>query len=727
MAVWERPIEEPGFRDDGALYRSLVEQLPAVVYIDSNEAPPRSLYVSPQCVEMFGRRPTEFLADRELWGRCIHPDDRARVFDVWEEAVGTQQRFEAEYRWVRPDGRLLWVHDTSVLVRSAGGQPLFWQGLLDDITAIKETERALRDSDARYRFLVENIPAAVYMVAPDDDRRTLYVSPQIARALGYEQDEWLDQPDIWMELLHPDDRESTLARHDEHNESGEPWNEEYRLIASDGRAIWFHDVANLVRDERGTPLYWLGVQMDVTQLRLTQDQLRAARDSLERRVLERTSDLEEANELMALEIEERRRAEAELRLAERRYRTLAENIPAVTYIWEVDPPSDRDPQFYTSPRIEQLLGYSVEEWHAGHDFSMSRVHPDDRAAVGTASLRSETTGEPFWMEYRYLHKDGHIVWVLDQAVLVSRRPNGRPALFQGLMMDITARKEAEAKAHESEVRYRALALQVPAITWVFDPVRGRTTYVSPQLTSILGYTLEDWATIDRWLETVHPDDRDRMRAFAATAVGAGEPFEIEYRIVRRDGIVRWMRAQGAVVSRDASGRANEYQGVVIDMTSTRHAQDKKMEALALYRAVVEQIPAATYIELAGSTPDHVQLAYLSPQIEAIFGRSAEDLLADPGHFARILHPDDRDRVLAADDHSGETGEPFDQEFRVIRPDGSIAWVHSLAALVRDEDGTPLFWHGVAIDITAQRTHGTQDWAEGPMLALTDEGASSADR
>src|SRR5512134_1501963 len=102
MAVWERPIEEPGFREDGALYRSLVEQMPAVVYIDSNEAQPRSLYVSPQCVEMFGHRPAEFLADRELWGRCIHPDDRARVFEAWEQAVRTQQRFEAEYRWIKP-------------------------------------------------------------------------------------------------------------------------------------------------------------------------------------------------------------------------------------------------------------------------------------------------------------------------------------------------------------------------------------------------------------------------------------------------------------------------------------------------------------------------------------------------------------------------------------------------------------------------------------------------
>ncbi len=645
----------PGRERARLLYRNLVEQMPAVVYIDSNEVAPRSLYVSPQSVAVFGRRPAEFLADRELWGLCIHPDDRQGVFDAWEAAVRGASPFEAEYRWVRPDGRVLWVHDASVLVRGEGGQPLFWQGLIQDITASRAAERALRDLAARYQFLVENIPAVVYMVAPDDDRRTLYVSPQIERALGYTREEWLDQPDIWMELLHPDDREPTLADHDEHNESGRPWTQEYRLIASDGRAVWFHDVANLVRDEGGRPLYWLGVQTDVTQLRLAQDELRAARDDLELRVRERTSELEEANELMSLEISERLRAETELRVAKQRYRALAENIPAVTYIWEVEPAPGSEPLFYTSPRIEQMLGYTVEEWHAGHDFCMSRVHPDDREEVDAASVRSETTGEPFSMEYRYLHKDGHIVWVLDQAVLVSRGADGRPALFQGLMTDITERKEAEALAHESDLRYRSLAEQVPAITWVFDPVSARTTYVSPQLTTMLGYEPEEWGTIERWLETVHPGDRERMRRFAAGVVGSNEGFEVEYRVLRRDGTVRWLQARGAVLSRDASGRVKEFQGLVVDVTSTRHAHEEQLEASALYRSLVEQIPAATYIELAGSSADDVHLSYLSPQIEGIFGRSAEDLLADPGHFAKLLHPDDRERVLRADDRSRRDG------------------------------------------------------------------------
>lgn len=557
-----------------ALYRSLVEQVPAIVYVASNELRSRSLYLSPQIGSILGRPPSEYFADRDLWIRSIHPDDRARVEREWSAAMRRQDRFESEYRCLRPDGSVVWVRDGSVLVRDDEGAPVFWHGVAYDITASKLAEEALRESEARYRLLVENVPAVVYMVAPDDDRRTLYVSPHVERTLGYSRREWLDQPDIWTELLHPDDREPTLDAHDRHNRTGEPWSREYRLIASDGRALWFRDVATLIRDERGRPQHWLGVQLDITELKRVEDELRTARDDLEARVAERTAELEEANELMSLEIAERRRAEQELRETEHRYRLLAEQIPAVTYVWERDPQPDREPRFYTSPRIERLLGYTVREWHTPPDFWMSRLHPDDRTGVIAATLRSEATGEPFSMEYRYLHKDGHIVWVLDEAVLIGRGPDGRSDLFQGVMLDITAHKEAEAKASETET---------------------------------------------------------------------------------------------------------------------------------LYRTLVEQIPAMTYVELPGADPDQARLVHVSPQVERIFGRSAQELLADPGHLGPMLHPDDRERVMAETARAEEAGEPFDVEYRIVREDGTVVWLHRRATLLRDAGGAPLFWHGVALDVTEQRT------------------------
>jgi PAS domain S-box-containing protein len=565
------PHAEGLFESFEALFRALVEQVPAVVYIDSDEQRPDSLYISPQSERIFGYPPSAYLARPELWRDNTHPEDRPLVAEAWSVARASGEAFQCEYRIRHRDGGWLWVRDGAVPVRGPAGEVRAWQGVMYDVTAQKEAEQALRGAEEKYRALVENMPAVVYLVAPDDDRRTLYVSPQVERALGYPREEWLDQPDIWMELLHSDDREPTLAAHDAANESGQPWSREYRLIASDGRAVWFRDVATLVRDLNGRALHWQGVQLDITELKRAEEELRRARDDLELRVLLRTHELEEANEMMALENAERRRAEEDHRAAERRYRMLAEQIPAVTYVWEVG--QETDQIVYTSPQIERLLGYTPQEWGTAELWA-SRLHPDDRRRVMADTIRSQTTGEAFNVEARYLAKDGRIVWVLDEAVLLERDEAGRPKTFHGVLVDITSRKEAESKATMAEARYRALVEQIPAMTFIEMP---------------------------------SPDD-----------------------------------------------------------------------------------------------PRSIHLTFASPQTEPILGYTPQELIDDPGHFAGMLHPDDRDRVLAVNEHSERTGEPFDQEYRVLAKDGRVVWIHCQAVLVTDESGAPRFWHTVALDITARK-------------------------
>ena len=126
------------------------------------------------------------------------------------------------------------------------------------------------------------------------------------------------------------------------------------------------------------------------------------------------------------------------------------------------------------------------------------------------------------------------------------------------MIDVSARKEAEHAATETELRYRDLAEQVPGVIYIaeLDARRAhgyRLRYVSPQLTQIFGYEPADWADTERWLATVHPDDRERVRAIDAGIADRPRPSSsIEYRIFHRDGSVRWVRDQGA---RARTGRA----------------------------------------------------------------------------------------------------------------------------------------------------------------------------
>lgn len=549
--------------DSEARYRALVERVPAVVYVDSNDPEPNTIYVSPEILKLLGYAPHEWTQDVSLWPRSIHPIDRGRVTEAWGASVRSGLDFRFEYRCIHRDGHIVWVRDATTLIRDDDGNPLFWQGVIQDISDQKLADQALRDSEARFRSLVEQVPAVVYEMGPDDERRTLYVSPHVEEILGYSRQEWLDQPDIWIELLHHDDRERELDAHDRHNRTGEPWVRTYRLIAADGRTVWVRDQAVLRRepDQPDGPGTWHGVMLDITAQKATEEDLHLTNELLEYRVRERTIELEEANELMSMEIAERRRADSERRNAEERYRSLVEQIPAVVYLSTVLPagPVLAD---YCSPQVETMLGYTPEEWKV-QTLWVARIHPHDRDRILNAWEASKASGEPFSEEFRFLAKDGRIVWVLDETSLLSRDATGRPERFQGVMMDITARKEAEE-------RYRTLVEQLPAIPWTEEvntiTGRSRMIYLGPQTEAVLGWRADELEG-DHWNHglLLHPEDRDAvMRASRAADAEGQTSWDQTYRIIARDGSVRTVRSVGRCVS-EPGALTQVWNGITIDV------------------------------------------------------------------------------------------------------------------------------------------------------------------
>lgn len=684
-------------------HRKLVEQVPAVVFIDSHEESPVCYYVSPQSTEMLGYTPAEFQDDPTLFFRIMHPDDVERVGNAWVDAVRHRDSFFCDFRLFHRDGALVTVREAAVLIRDADGNPAYWQGLIQDLTDRKRAEDELRASEARYRMLVEQVPAVVYEMDPDDERRTLFVNPQVEALFGYSREEWLDQPDIWIELLHPDDREIELAAHDLHNETGEPWIQEYRLIASDGRIVWVRDQARLVRDEAGNASTWQGIMLDITGQKDMEERLRRSNDDLEFRVLERTAELEEANEMMTLEIGERKRIETELREARERYRRLVEDLPAVVYMWEARE-SENGSQLYTSPRIEKLLGYSAEEWNSS-DIWIDRLHPHDRERVLAASERSETTGEPFSEEYRVFAKDGRLVVVFDHATLLSRDGQGRPQLFQGVLMDVTDQHRAQEFAAQSAQRYREIAEDGPVVFLVleYDPDlerRLRLRYMSPQIQEILGYPAARFYA-DPWgmLDIVHPDDLASAQE-TTQRIMDGQPWDTDYRMIADDGRVVWIHLEGRTLERDDDDRPRRLQGIMLDVTDRKEKEERATEDATRLRSLVEHMPGIAWT-YAIDDPINWQPVYISPQVEQVLGYTQAELMAEPLFFQRLVYPDDLAETLARGARCARRGEPWLSEFRIVARDGTVLWIRSRGNPGRDDQGRPVI-HGMWLDITAER-------------------------
>ena len=163
--------------------------------------------------------------------------------------------------------------------------------------------------DIIYRVLAQQIPAVVFVAFLDEGMGQAYVSPHIEAILGFSQSEWLEDPVRWYRHLHPDDKQRWSIEAAQMLLSGEPVQSVYRVIARDGRVVWLHCDARMLRHENGEPWLIHGVAFDITELKRSQQELEKAREELETRVRERTNDLAKTVAALEVEIGERQRAQ----------------------------------------------------------------------------------------------------------------------------------------------------------------------------------------------------------------------------------------------------------------------------------------------------------------------------------------------------------------------------------------------------------------------------------
>jgi PAS domain S-box-containing protein len=475
----------------------------------------------------------------------------------------------------------------------------------------ERTEKELVRSEDRFRHLVEQIPAVTYVQEPidsDTPKAITYMSPQYEAMLGYPAETEILDEEHWLRMLHPDDRERVLAEELRTDETGEPYRIEYRLIARDGRVVWIHDEATLVRDEEGNALYWLGVQYDITEQKRTEEELRQseerfkvlAQEVVEGIILSENSKIIDANrsvtemfgygleELIGknaieltspedremvrqrifdedtrhyesrglkkdgtsfpveirprhlpysgrrirvtsvIDLTERKQAEEALIVSEERYRTLVEQLPAVTYMQEIE----NSTLAYVSPQIEGVLGYSPEEYLANPDLRSLTIHPEDRGWVLQEDIRTDETGEPYSVEYRRISRDGRVVWVREEAVLV-RDSEGRPLFWQGILMDVTERKHQEEALRQSEALYRTVVEQAEENIFLVDAKSRRVLDANDALLRSLGYTDDELKEMTLYDIVAHSQESVDLNIGRIMVEGHRSLGERQYR--RKDG------------------------------------------------------------------------------------------------------------------------------------------------------------------------------------------------
>lgn len=577
--VTERKKSQEALEEAELRYRTLVERMPAVTYTNPLDETDNSLYISPGVEDMLGYSVEEGEEDPELWDRLLHPEDRERVLAEEARTSATGDPFRMEYRMISRGGRTVWVRDESVLVRDDEGRPRFWQGIMLDITGRKNAEQALR-----YRFGFEKIIA-------DTSTKFVDLAPEevdsgiedALRDIGK-----FSGADRSYVFLFSEDGKTTENTHEWCAEGIEPQIENLKDISIDTWPLAMrkfrngevHHVPRLtdlpaeaVAEREECEAQDIQSFVQIPMLRegtlvgfVGFDSVRSERVWSEDEIML----LKTVGELFTNALE-RRRVQRVLQEAEERYRSLVENIPAVTY---VHPSGDSAALSYISPQIESILGYTAEEYISEPGFWMDRLHPDDKKRVLEEDKRTDETLEPYSIEYRMLSRDGRYVWVREEAVVVRDEEN-KPRYWQGFLWDITDRKEMEEAIREAEDRYRTLVEQIPAAIYLQDVEHNSPIqYISPQIENMTGYTPEEYTSRPNlFRSTMHPGDLESVMSEGERATRTGEPHSVEYRTICRDGHEVWVRDE-AVLVRDARGRPKFWQGVMLDITAQKDLESR---------------------------------------------------------------------------------------------------------------------------------------------------------
>ncbi|MDP9411630.1 MAG: PAS domain S-box protein, partial [Actinomycetota bacterium] len=555
----ERQRTEAALARSENRFRKLVEQAADAMFVHDLEG--NLVDINRRAGESLGYAEEELLSMSITEVELDHTPEALHA--LWAEIASGQPRtLEGTHR--RKDGTTFPVEvRVGVLEAEEGRHPLMLS-LARDVTGRKEAERKLEETEVRYRTLVEQIPAVTYMQDPDS-KHVRYVSPQIEDVLGYPPDREILDQDHWLNIMHPDDRARAIEEDRRTDETGEPFKMEYRQFAADGRMVWIHDEAVLVRDEGGKPLFWQGVKYDIT---------------------------------------EQKRAEEELRESEGRLQAILDNTPSVVYV------KDTEGRFaLVNRRFEEVFRLPKEKVLGKTDHDLfPREAADEFQDTDEEVLRSGIAVE----REEEVPQEGAGVRTYLSVKFPLKGPDGVPYAICGISTDITERKKAEAALRGAEARYRTLVEQLPAVTYVQEIEGNTLAYVSPQIEDVLGYGPQEYLA-DPTLrsESIHPEDQGAVLEEDRRTDETGEPYATEHRRLTKDGRTVWVRDE-AVLIRGEGGEPLFWQGIMMDITERKRSEEALREAENRYRTLVEQIPAVVYVD---SVDEEGSTTYISPQIE----------------------------------------------------------------------------------------------------------------
>ena len=299
--ISERKRTEDALRDSEAKYRRLVQQSKDAIFLVGLED--NTFFASSACHDIFGYDPAEFMEDPELAARILRPDSRKQYSKFWQhyKAHGVFPEHVQEWAWIRKNGQTVYTENIFTNIFNEQGVVIGFQTIARDITDRKRSEEALKESEKKYRDLVENISDVIYFI--DTDGVLTYISPAIESVLGYSPSEIMGTP--YFDFIHKEDVPRTRKRFKE-TLMGHIKPSEYRIVDKFGKIHWVLASSRPVSDHN----HMIGIQGVLTNI-TERKQAETALLKNEKKLERQAQHLEEVNTALKILIEHREKEKKE--------------------------------------------------------------------------------------------------------------------------------------------------------------------------------------------------------------------------------------------------------------------------------------------------------------------------------------------------------------------------------------------------------------------------------
>src|SRR5712671_2362898 len=624
-------------------FRLIVDSIPAFAW-----------YASPDGkIEYLNQRILDFTGERQEnlvgfgWANVLHPEDVESTKKAWLHSVETGEPCEVDQRVRRFDNVYRWFRTNAQPLRDYSGRVIRWYGVATEIEDWKRAEDALRRSEESFRLAIAGIPGLVNTMSPSGE-------------LEFANQRWLDYHGKTLEemkswetsdIIHPDDLSRTTKAWKGSVETGQPFEDEYRIRGADGLYRWFQGRSLPLRDGEGRIIHWHSLITD---------------------------------------IDDRKRAEEALRRSEA-YLAEAQKLSHTgSFGWHVS-----SGEIYWSQETFGIFGYEPAP-KATIEMVVQRTHPDDRPLVQQLIDRVSRALTPFDFEHRLLLPDGSVRHV--RVIGHPSKDESGESEFVGAVTDITERKRGDLLLRESEQQFRAIFNEAGSGITLVDLASGAPIENNRALQTMLGCSRDELSRFETFDELTCEEDRESdAMLFRELCDGKRETLREEKHFILRDGRSVWANVIFTLL-RDSEGRPRNVIAIHEDITERKQAEEKLKRSDA-------SLTEAQRLSHCGSWSWDLSTreGFWSPEMFRILGYDPEKTQASLAHFLARVHPEDRPMVeeVVKQEMKG-LEEDLPSDYRIVLPDGTIKHLHAVAHPMTNRAGEVVAVIGTSMDVTEQR-------------------------